>query len=94
MTWYFIGFPLPLTPSVLTRQKCVGGTYVEFIALDLFQFQGNRVFPWLIPIYVTYSMRRQVDLAILMIGKLVFPRTRANMLALVRHETARRLVVG
>lgn len=40
---------------------------IEVVSIHILQFQGRRVQAWLIFIDVTYSMRSQVDLPILLV---------------------------
>lgn len=57
--------------QVSGRNSLMGGgipSYVELISLDVLQIQCNRVFPGFFLIDVAYTMRCQVDLAILMVG--------------------------
>lgn len=48
-------------------------SYIELISLHVLEVQSNRVLSWVGLVDVAYSMRGQVDLTILLVGKLIFP---------------------
>lgn len=48
-------------------------THVEFISLNRLQIQGNRVLPGRLLINVADAVRRQINLAILLLGEFELP---------------------
>ena len=50
-----------------------GDIYIKLKTLDALEIQGDRVLPRLGLVHIAYPMRGQINLAILMVGELVFP---------------------
>lgn len=48
-------------------------SYIKFITINVFELYCCRIPSWVVIVYITYSMRCQVDLAILVIWNFVFP---------------------
>jgi hypothetical protein len=65
--------------------------YIELIAIHFLQIYRDRIPPRVVIIHVTYSMRRQVDLPILVIWNLVFPNVSSKPL-LLAHDALRSLL--
>ena len=45
---------------------------IELISIDVLELQSRRVETWLFLVNIAYAMRRQVDLAILLVWQLEF----------------------
>ena len=56
-----------------------GQTYIELIALDILEVQGDRVLSGFDLVHVADTMRCQVNLAILLVRELVFSSTHRQM---------------
>jgi hypothetical protein len=56
-----------------------------FNTIDISQINSNRIFPRLVIINVTYSMRGQIGVASLVVGDLVFP---SGVVSLVSYVIA------
>lgn len=59
-------------PSHSSRARGESTTYIELVAIYIFQVDGHRVPPGLCLVDVANPMGCQIDLAILVVGQLVF----------------------
>jgi hypothetical protein len=61
-----------MSASQQNSLKGVWRPYVELVSLHIFQVKGDGLLAWLCFVDIAYPVRSQVDLSILLVGKLVF----------------------